>query len=105
MSERDDLKARAAQLKLELPGNISTANLKAAVEQAEAQAPKGTGEVKLAGDHATPAAPSEPSPTLIQAVALTRIEHNGEPFDEGDPIFLLRKEFVELEGLGAVTRE
>lgn len=37
-SERDDLKARAAVLKLEFPGNISTVKLKELVEAEEAKA-------------------------------------------------------------------
>ncbi len=91
MSERDDLKARAEKLGLNLPGNISTKNLKAAVEGKEAKAAPGAAPV--------PAATGD----LVSADVLDALKHNGEDYGPGDSVELTANHFDRLSSLGVVA--
>ncbi|UWQ31336.1 hypothetical protein K3555_12015 [Leisingera sp. M527] len=92
MSERKALFTRAKELKLDLPGNISNDNLKAAIAAAEGRAGGTT-------------APPKDDAEKVSARVLSELKYNGEtyaPDTETDTVELTPAEFKTLEGLKVV---
>lgn len=84
MSERKILLARARELGLNLPGNISTENLKKAIAEKQA----GQTDRDL-----------EP----VNAVVLDQLKHDGKAYGPDDPVQLTQQQFDRLEFLGVVA--
>lgn len=84
MSERKILLALARELGLNLPGNISTENLKKAIAGKQA----GQTDRDL-----------EP----VNAVVLDQLKHDGKAYGPDDPVQLTQQQFDRLEFLGVVV--
>ncbi|WIY25058.1 hypothetical protein [Parasedimentitalea psychrophila] len=98
MNERETLLARAKELGLELPGNISNAKLKKAVAGKEAQLDAASG---VGGDKGP--VQSSDADELVDAIVLDQLKHNGKDYSPDDPVELTQKQFERLEHLGVVA--
>ena len=87
MSERETLLARAKELGLDLPSNISNAKLKKAVE----------------GKPAKSGARSNDSDELVDALVLDQLKHNGKDYGPDETVELTQQQFDRLEHLGVVA--
>ncbi|KPD10868.1 hypothetical protein [Phaeobacter sp. 11ANDIMAR09] len=111
MSEREALLARAKELEISHPANIGEEKLKGKIAEAEAAAKaKADAEAKAEAEadaKADAKAKAKASSSLVPALVLDALKHNGTDYGPGtsrETVELTPEELAPLEACGVVQR-